>query len=354
MASNYLINLTKYDSLTFDFLVKSNESKQSYSISYHSNVEFHEQQYQLRYTSYFPSPFTAQYSIYYTSIYGDALQTYRIRYLTGREPKEIIDRYYIRYMSLYTSTSYATYSIRYITTGASTEPQRIRYKIKYTSEKAGNFTQTYKIKYSTSTFYEHFSKYTIKYNSTGAEEILLRSVLLRNNSSTDALIEIRGIFDKSIEEYLFVISNMPKYQTLEYRVGEELPYLTYLPASSAGEQDIFDNDGVTSYTVRGYLLLSDVEDLNGLSVDVYDVNNDYKKINRSKTYFFGLEPTDYIESLISLDERIYYFINRSSEYYNVKYLNYISASITPTFRFGIDCCFSRKINKTNYSYCSPF
>ena len=352
--SNYLNNLDAYTFFPISLYLASDETVQSYTINYHSNVVVHEAKYLIRYVSDSPITYADNYTITYTSLHGDSVQNYRIRYFSGREVKEVSDRYYIRYNSIYTNVFYSTYSLRYSTTGASTEAQRVRYKIKYTSDKAGNYTQTYKIRYSTSTFYDNFSKYTIKYNSTGAEEILLRAVLLRDNSSTDALIEIRGIFDKSIEEYLFVISNMPKYQTLEYRVGEDLPYIKYLPSDISGEQDIFDNDGVTSYTVRGYLLLSDVEDLNGLSVDVYDVNNDYKKINRSKTYFFGLESTDYIESLISLDERIYYFINRSSEYYNVKYLNYISASITPTFRFGIDCCFSRKINKTNYSYCSPF
>ena len=120
------------------------------------------------------------------------------------------------------------------------------------------------------------------------------------------------------------------------------------------EQDIFDMDGSTSYDVRGYLLLKDVEDLNGISIDVYDREDDYRKINKSKTYFFGLEQTDYIETLLSINSNTYYFINRSSDYYNAKYLNYVSTNITPTFRFGIDCCFSRKINKTNYSYCSPF
>lgn len=354
MIPSYLNGLTGYESLSITLSVKSSESIQLYKIKYLSNVVENVDKYSISYTSYNTSLFTDRYSIYYSSIFGDAVQTYRLRYLSGRELKEVVDRFYIRYTSAYTNIVYSTYSIRYTTTGASTEPQRVRYKIKYTSNRAGNFTQTYKVRYTTSTFYDNFSKYTIKYNSTGAEEILLRSVLLRNESTTDAMFEIRGIFDKNIEEYLFVMSNMPKYQTVEYRVGDSLPYITYIPTEGAVEQDIFDNDGVESYTVRGYLILSDVEDLNGVSIDVYDVNNDYKKINRSKTYFFGLESTDYIETLLSLEDKIYYFINRSSNYYNVKYLNYVSASITPTFRFGIDCCFSRKINKTNYSYCSPF
>lgn len=347
-------NLASYKIGVVDFSVADTTVLQQYTISYVTNVENYTNTYRISYVSTNTSEFTDTYGIYYSSIFGDSSQIYRIRYFSGREPADFVDRYYVRYSSTYTDSRYTTYSIRYTTTGASTEPQRVRYKIKYTSQTAGSYTQSYKIRYSTSTFYDNYSKYTIKFGSTGAEEVLLRAVLLRNNNTTDAMFEIRGIFDKSLEDYLFVISNMPKYQTLEYRIGEELPYVTFLTPSETSELDIFDNDGVTSYTTRGYILLKDVEDLNGLSIDVYDVNEDYRKINRSKTYFFGLESTDYIETLISLKDNVYYFINRSSDYYNVKYLNYISASITPTFRFGIDCCFSRKINKTNYSYCSPF
>lgn len=347
-------NIADYSIGIVNFSVADTTVLQQYKIVYASNVETYSDVYRIAYVSTNTSELIYTYGIYYSSIFGDSKQTYRIRYFSGREPSNVVDRYYVRYISNYTDSWYTTYSLSYTTTGASTEPQRVRYKIKYTSQTAGSHTQSYKIRFTTSTFYDNYSKYTIKFGSTGAEEILLRAVLLRNNKTTDALFEIRGIIDKSLEDYLFVISNMPKYQTLEYKVGESLPYLTYLTPEELSESDIFDNDGVTSYTVRGYILLKDVEDLNGLSIDVYDYNNDYKKINRSKTYFFGLESTDYIESLISLKGSVYYFVNRSSNYYNVKYLNYISTSITPTFRFGIDCCFSRKINKTNYSYCSPF
>lgn len=346
-------NIASYTLGLVEFSVVDTSIVQQYKIVYESNVEAYVDTYKIYYVSTNTSEFISRYGIYYSSIFGDSSQTYRIRYFSGREPSNIVDRYYIRYNSAYTDGSYSTYSIRYTTTGASSEPQRVRYRIKFTSESAQEYTQTYKMKYTTSTFYDNFHKYTIKYTSTGAEEILLRAVLLRNNSTTDALIEIKGVVDRPLDDYLFVISNMPKYQTVEYRYGEELPYLRFITKDEMGDQDVFDIEE-TSYTVRGYLLLKDVEDLNGLSVDLYDAEKDYTKINKSKTYFFGLEATDYIESLISIKGTVYYFINRSSNYYNAKYLNYISSSITPTFRFGIDCCFSRKINKTNYSYCSPF
>ena len=147
---------------------------------------------------------------------------------------------------------------------------------------------------------------------------------------------------------------MPKYQTVEYVIGDELPYITYYTAEDLVEMDLFDMVEGEAYDVRGYPLLKDIEDLNGLSLDIFDIASDYTKINRSKTYFFGLEATDYMETLLSLKGTTYYYINRSSANYNAKYLNYVSSAITPSFRFGSDCCFSRKINKTNYSYCSPF
>jgi hypothetical protein len=354
MIYNYLPDLANSDNLLISFSVKSNVVIQTYSISYITNLEPAVDTYTVSYDSYNTLEIVDVYTVNYTSIFGDLLQTYRLRYTSNREPKDIAERYYVRYTSSFTLDSYSFYSIRYTSTSATTESARVRYKIKYTSESAADSKQTYRIRYTASTFYDNFSKYTIKYATTGAEELLIRAVLLRDSKKTDALFEIKGVIDKPLDSYLFVVSNMPKYQTVEYVIGEELPYLRFIESATLVEQDIFDMDGSTSYDVRGYLLLKDVEDLNGISIDVYDREDDYRKINKSKTYFFGLEQTDYIETLLSINSNTYYFINRSSDYYNDKYLNYVSTNITPTFRFGIDCCFSRKINKTNYSYCSPF
>ena len=354
MTPNYLLGLLKYDIAPITYSVNTKELVKTYSIVYRSNLVPSVDRYYIKYTSFKLIPIADKYTIAYTSVYGDSVQRYKIKYFSGRELNNSLDRYYLRYSTTYTTNLYDIYNIRYTTTGASSEAQRQRYRIKYSSESVTNVVNTYTIKYSTSTFYDNYAKYNIRYTSTGAEELLLRAALLRNDENTDAIIEIRDIIDRSLEEYLFVISNMPKYQTLEFRIGENLPYITYIPASDVPGFDAFEDDGVTSYEVRGYLLIKNIEDLNGISVDIYDIERDFKKINRSKTYFFGLEQTDYIETLVSLKGTVYYFLNRSSNYYNVAYLNYTSASITPTFRFGIDCCFSRKINKTNYSYCSPF
>lgn len=351
---NYLKGLAVSDSVSFTYSVNYEDIIQTYTVRYTSNTVEVTDKYQINYTSYQTIQAVDRYIINYSSIYGDSAQQYRIRYFSNRNPQEVVDRYYVRYTSSNPNNTYDLYSIRYTSVGAFTEAKRVRYKIRYTSDSAGDFSQTYKIKYTTSSFYENFHRYTIRYSTTGAEEILTRAILLRNQDTTDALFELRGVLDKPLDSYLFVFSNMPKYQTVEYLIGDSLPYITYYTASDLAEMDLFDLVDGESYYVKGYLLLKDIEDLNGLSLDVFDISSDYSKINRSKTYFFGLESTDYLETFLSLKGTTYYYINRSSANYNAKYLNYVSAAITPSFRFGSDCCFSRKINKTNYSYCSPF
>lgn len=350
----YSKGLSTSPTFYFNYAVNYDEIVQRYEIKYTSNTTEMTDVYKVSYTSYQTISVVDKYSINYSSIYGDSAQQYRIRYFSNRNPQEVVDRYYVRYTASSPVNMYNLYSLRYTSVGASTEAQRVRYKMRYTSDSAGDFLQTYKIKYTTSTFYNNVKKYTISYSSTGAEEILTRALLLRNLETTDALFELRGVLDKPLDSYLFVFSNMPKYQTVEYVIGDSLPYIAYYTYEDLAETDLFDLVEGEAYHVKGYLLLKGIEDLNGLSLDVFDITADYTKINRSKTYFFGLESTDYLETFISLPGITYYYINRSSANYNAKYLNYVSAAITPSFRFGSDCCFSRKINKTNYSYCSPF
>ena len=349
----FLKDILSFNSMSFTYSVTDLTETQRYTIKYTSNIEEKTSLYRVQYTTHYNVEYNDTYSIQYTSIFGDATQSYRIRYFSGRELSNTTDRFYVRYTSNFTETTTNIYSIRYKTTSAATNTARVRYRLKYTSNSALDSSVTYKIKYTTSTFYDNTKRYTVNYTTTGAEEILVRAVLLRNVNTTDALFELRGVMDKPLDSYLFVLSNMPKYQTVEFKTGESLPYLQVLKASDVSA-DIFDLDGTTSYTVRGYILLKDVEDLNGISLDLYDIEAGYKKVNKAKTYFFGVSPTDYLDTLTSLSGTTYYYINKTSDLYVVQNLNYCSAVATPTFRFGIDCCFSRKINKTNYSYCSPF
>lgn len=350
---DFIKDILSFNSISFVYALTDSSEVQRYTIKYASNLEEVLVSYRIRYNTNYTVHYNDTYSISYTSIFGDATQRYRVRYFSGRELTDSTDRFYVRYTSNFTETTTNIYSIRYKTTSAATNASRVRYRLKYTSNSALDSSVTYKIKYTTSTFYDNTKRYTVNYTTTGAEEILVRAVLLRNVNTTDALFELRGVMDKPLDSYLFVLSNMPKYQTVEFKIGESLPYLQFLKASDVNG-DIFDLDGTTSYTVRGYILLKEVEDLNGISLDLYDIEAGYKKVNKAKTYFFGVSPTDYLDTLTSLSGTTYYYINKTSDLYVVQNLNYCSAVATPTFRFGIDCCFSRKINKTNYSYCSPF
>jgi hypothetical protein len=326
-----LQQLANYDVTTILFSTSINETVTQYKIVYATGVEPYTESYRISYTSYNTVAMTTEYRIAYTSLFGDAVQGYRIRYTSGRDPGEYVDRYYVRYSAIYTDNAYSIYSIRYTTTGTVTNAERFRYQIKYTSESLGEYTKTFKLKYTLQKFYDNSTKYTIRYGSVGAEELLTRAVLIRNNNRTDALFEIKGITDRSLDNFLFVLSNMPKYQTVEFKVGDDLPYLEYIETADLSSLYIFDEEDLNGYDVRGYILLRDIEDLNGLSLDIYDADNDYKKINRSKTYFFKIEASDYISTLLSVAGTQYYFINRSSDYYNALYLNYVSAQTSPTF-----------------------
>lgn len=353
--SNIILNnLLNSDSINFTYKVRDTSVVQKYTVTYASNLEEGFSQYYVNYTSNYLTEEVSSYLIAYDSIYGDVVQSYRIRYHSGRDLTDSTSRYYVRYLSSFTNDNLLMYKIRFTTTGTSSNNHRIRYKVRYDSNSALETKTTYKVKYSTSTFYENSTKYTMKYTTTGAESILVDAILLRHDDSTDALFQIRSVKDEILDPYLFVLSNMPKYQTVEFRVGESLPYIQYLTYEQVSELDMFDLDGSTAYTVKGYLLIKDVEDLNGLSLDLYNVEDNYRKVNKAKTYFFGVSPDDYQETFLSLNGTTYYYLNKTSNDYNVKNLNYVGTSVTPTFRFGIDCCFSRKINKTNYSYCSPF
>lgn len=348
-----LKGLISFEEISFAFGVKDEDTTQTYRVKYTSGLSDFTSRYKLQYTSYNVYEVNDTYKLTYTSIFGDVLQQYRVRYFSGRDTREFVDRFYVRYTSSFTAITAQQYKIRFNTTGSETSAHRARYKVKYTSDSPRNHNTTYRLKYTLSSFYNNAVEYKIKYTTTGAESLLVRSALIRNDSTTDAVFEIRGIEDIPMDSYLYVLSNMPKYQTVEYTIGENLPYVQFINPSEL-TADVFDLDGITSYEVKGYILLRNVEDLNGVSLDIYDIEGGYTKVNKSKTYFFGLTPNDYIDTLLSVKGSTYYQVNRASDVYSPEYLNYVATSVTPTFRFGIDCCFSRKINKTNYSYCSPF
>ena len=158
-----------------------------------------------------------------------------------------------------------------------------------------------------------------------------------------------------MDSYFYVLSNMPKYQHVEYTIGDELPYVDYIKYYEVN--DIFNSLDNGRYEVKGYLILKDIDPNNSVSVDAYDIE-EYKRANRAKSFFFSLEDNYWEEVDIEFKDRIIKTINYASDNYEYVYLNFVSTEVAPVFNPGETCCFSRKIlppGSPNISGgCSPF
>ena len=385
---NYNLNLT---STTASIIseVSTLENTNRYSIKYTSGIDDFTKKYTVKYTSEQMTSSGDQYTIRNTYQYDDKLIKYIMKYSSGREISDYSTVYRMRYVSenpteyktayriLYSSevrlldgvqpykiiyTSWgmsefkSQYTIRYDSIGVSDISHRSRWNIKYTSQSLGDFTKTYKIKYTASVFYDNAIRYLIRYNTQGSEKILTRSALIEKDDGTfDAIFQIRGTLDFQMDSYFYVLSNMPKYQHVEYTIGDELPYVSYIKYYEV--EDIFNNLDNGRYEVKGYLVLKDIDPNNSVSVDAYDIV-EYKRANRAKSFFFGLEPSDWEYVSIPFKDMVITKINNASEKYEYNYLNFVSTEITPVFNPGDTCCFSRKIlppgSPNISSGCSPF
>lgn len=369
--------------------VSYTDSSLTYKIAYSSGITDFSPRYTLKYYSYQLSEYTLKVPFKNTYIYADSVQLYYIKYSSGREVADYSSPYRIKYITdnpvnakqvyrvlfdsevrltdivqvckvLYTSwglnDAFSEYNIRYLSVGVGDLEHRKRWSIKYNSQSLGDFATTYKIKYTASVFYDNAIRYLVRYNSQGAEKILTRVALVeRDDGKFDAILQIRGTLDYSIDSYFFVLSNMPKYQHVEYTIGDVLPYVDHVAYYEVS--DIFGTENNGRYEVKGYLVLKDIDPHNSVSIDVYD-NTEYKRANRAKSYFFRLDQTAWESVNIEFKDRVIKKINYASDNYEYNYLNFISTEITPVFNPGDNCCFSRKIlppGSPNISGgCSPF
>ena len=365
----------------------------SYTIKYHSGVSDRAVQYTIKYDITAPTNFVNQYKISSIYKYDDVTTSYTIRYTTGRELQNYTDYYRIRFTTLNTKDfsnnykiryesevvkvdkvdryliKYSTdnlvdnnvrYSIKYTTTGLESEQHRRRYTIKYTSQNLGEYVQTFKIKYSTSVFYEDRSTYRIRYSSEASEETLVRAALIKrkNEDVYDALFEVKGIINSALDAYLTVLTNMPKYQLVEFLPSDELPYITYYSSSELDGNDVFIPSDLESYRDLGYILLKDVNIYNPISLDLYSIERDYEKVNKAKSYFFDLKATDaFIPTSQVIGVTEYELSNTNAYYYSYDNLNFTTTYIEPRFNIANNCCFSQKIlppGQSGGGACSPF
>lgn len=378
-------------SLKINYQANLQQSVDKYTIKYTSGIQDFYTNYKVTYTSVMPSEIVLGFTAINTYEYDDKVLEYRVYYTSGVEILDRVDRYRVRYVSdnptsykvpyrvLYNSevvptdistlfkVSYTseflsntvnTYTIRYNSVGIESVENRTRWSVKYTSQSLGDYSTQYKIKYTTSIFYDNSSMYVVKYTSEGAEEVLTRVALLKKeDDSMDALFEIKGSFDKQMDSYLYVFSNLPKYQLLEFKIGDVLPYIIDIPSYELAGKDIFPTEISTQYSVKGYLLVKNIDPTNPISLDLYNYETS-EKINKSKSYLFDLNNVSFEDKLTTIIGTEYKKKNLKANGYEYGNLNFVFTEVTPIFSPGDSCCFSRKIlppGSPNISgACSPF
>lgn len=335
--------------------VSQNETVSDYRIVYTSNIEEYTDKYSIVYSTTSLVEFVSRYNIVYDSLYGDVVNTYRLRYYTGREATDVDTRYSIKYTSINPMEYVNMYSVIYTTTGPSTLSFRYVYKLKYASDGVDEVVNNYTVRYSLDYFKERSQKYYINYTSETPYMFDTQSVLLRNNEKTSVLFYLRGR-KELIDDMLFVFSNLPKYQLVEFGVTVERPHIQILKVADVIGYNLFGEsfvDPKEAYTPACYVVVENVEEINNLSLDLYDKTS-LEKRNINKSFFFNLDSTEFYTNPVKIGGVNYEMVNYSSNYYNYNYLNFVEKSVTPLFKVFDNCCFSTKIKDTSSNACSPF
>lgn len=327
----------------------------NYSVTYTSGVEEYVNDYPIVYTSNYLSDFQNTYTLSYTSLYGDVINTYRIRYYSGVELSERLSRYIIKYTSNFNNLYTANYTLRYTSLSPTESAFRRIYKIKYSSVGSKENTVQYTLRYSLEFFKNRSLTYRIKYNSHTPFSYNIDAVLVRNSRSTSALFCIRGSLEE-LANNLFVFSNLPRYQLISMDAYENKTNVFWLEVEDIKPYNLFleNSDQSDAAPPVAYVLVKDIDEINNMSLDVYNKES-LEKINKSKSFFFDLDSNSFIINPVTLAETNFTYVNYTSEYYNYSYLNFVERSLTPLFRLGDSCCFNTKIKSTTTGgMCSPF
>lgn len=331
------------------------EHVSTYHIVYASNVEEAVNKYYVRYDSYGLIETSSTYVVRYDSLYGDVVSTYKIRYHSGREITDIIDRYSLKYTSINPTEYLNIYSVLYSTTSPASLSYRSIYRFRYTSEGVDETVKTYNMKYGIEYFKDRTQKYYVRYSTDTPYMFDTKSVLLRNNDETAVLFYLKGR-GEVIDDMLFVFSNLPKYQLVEFSTETSRPHISILSTDDVKAYNLFGEEFETpseTYTPACYILVHGVDEVQNLSLDVYDKIT-LQKRNINKSFFFNLNSTEFYTNPVSLDGVNFEVVNYSSNYYNYEYLNFVEKSVTPLFKVYDSCCFNTKITDTSSNACSPF
>lgn len=328
-----------------------------YSIQYVAGLDEAFTQYNIRYQITGLSESSDSYRIAYSSHYGDVTATYSVRYHSGREVSEYISRYSVKYTSAYTDDVSTLYSLKFTTTSPNSLSYRTIYRMRYESAGSDEVVTSYRVRYTNEYFKDRTQEYSIRFSSETPFMFDTNAVLLRNEDKTSVLFFLQGRSDL-LEDMLLVFSNLPKYQLVEFSVDVIRPHVHFLDIDQVSQYNLFGEDFLNTsdrlYMPCAYILVEGVEELNALSLDVYEKIT-LEKRNINKSFFFNLDSTEFYSNPVVLGEETYQVVNYSSNYYNYRYLNFIEKSLTPIFKVFDNCCFNIKItDKTSGGACSPF
>lgn len=333
---------------------------QNYNFNFGSNIGTYGQSYSLKYTSINTSLITTPYTINFTSTTKDTIQGYSIKFVANVVPTTNTQTYKLTYNSLYGVTTNLTYNLAFTSEGLTTQNNRTIYRLRYSSEPISVVSTTYKMKYLSQTTDLNSTNYTLAFNSYSIPSVRLIPVLLRNTENkSDIVFGIYATSEIDFADTLMVLSNMPKYQLVEYKTSVTLPYVIYYP-----KEDIYDLglelDGRSIaeplYYCQGYIVLKDVNEDNPVSMDMYSISNGYIQLNTKRSFFFDLSSTAFEDlSGVAIDSDDYLSKNQISDYFNSDYLNYAVTELTPMFKLSDSCCFSQVIApSSSRTVCSPF
>lgn len=327
-----------------------------YTISYVANLEAVTDTYFVLYDSEGRVETVNTYNVIYTSLYGDAVTKYTIKYYSGVELTDRSTRYSLKYTTTSIESFVTPYTIRYDTTGIGSNSYRTIYKLKYSSAASMERIDSYTLRYTHEFFRDRSNTYKITYTSSTPFTFEVNAVLVRNSSSTGVLFCIRGSTDK-LGESLFVFSNLPKYQLVQFDTETVKTNVTFLNVDSIKPYNLFNESLNLDSELQpcAYILVKGVEETNSLSLDIYDKYT-LDKINKSKSFFFDIDSNNFITNPTSLSGTTYGYVNYTSDYYNYNYLNFVEKTLVPIFRLSDSCCFAVKINDTTKggTLCSPF
>ena len=283
---------------------------------------------------------------------------YRLAYTYQKTPNQRVLSFNFKYTTTVYVPKTLPYSFSYKSRGSSLDTIRMRHNLKYETSNVSSYVFPYKLRYNVSSFSVFSNPYNLSYSTVAPNKVINDSVLLKTDTGRyDLLVRLRGTLDKQADNYFYVMTNLPKYQLLEFTVDDELPYITRLDTTSDLSTTLFNPNEYEGYMGLCDFLIKGINPNTPTSLDVYTLP-DYIKANTAKSYFFSTKEGSELPFSYVFNGDTYISKNTNAFDFQYEYLNFVSTQVIPTFSLGDSCCFSQKILPPNSNItgggCSPF